>query len=240
LFVATQGSLPYDRLMDFANIWDNLAAFVEGVPRHGLLLATLAAVLLGVAGSMMRRWTPSLGRLMRGGSTVVLGGILVAVVFQLSRFDPRFDIAIPEIGLPEQTVEGGETHIPLAPDGHFWVRAEVNGVPARFLVDTGATLTTLNADTAELAGLKEREGGIPVMLQTANGSVAAKIGTIEELSFGSVTARGLDAAIAPNIGPTNVLGMNLLSRLRSWRVENNVMILQPHHPQPAETSAPAD
>ncbi len=56
------------------------------------------------------------------------------------------------------------------------------------------------------------------MMQTANGPVSAEIGTIEELRFGSVVARGLDAAIAPNIGRTNVLGMNLLSRLRSWRV----------------------
>ncbi len=99
-------------------------------------------------------------------------------------------------------------------------------MPANFLVDTGATLTTLNADTAREVGLEGRDGGLPVMMQTANGPVSAEIGTIEELRFGSVVARGLDAAIAPNIGPTNVFGMNLLSRLRSWRVEENVMILR--------------
>jgi aspartyl protease family protein len=29
-----------------------------------------------------------------------------------------------------------------------------------------------------------------------------------------------------------VIGMNLLSKLASWRVEGRTLILVPHHPQP--------
>jgi aspartyl protease family protein len=105
-------------------------------------------------------------------------------------------------------------------------------VPARFLVDTGATLTAVSSDTAERAGLAPRRAGIPIRMQTANGMVAAKLTEIDDLRFGNVAAHGLDAIIAPGLGPTNVVGMNLLSRLSSWRVENNVLILVPHHPQP--------
>jgi aspartyl protease family protein len=221
--------------MDLHALWENLVSVIGAVPRSGLLLATVVAVLAGVAGSMVRRFSPALSRAMRGGSTVALAGILILVVLQVSRFDPRFEMAIPELGLPEQTVEGGETRIPLAPDGHFWVRAQVNGVPAPFMVDTGATLTTLNEDTAAAAGLKPRTGGIPVMMQTANGSIQARIATIDSLQFGNIAATGLVAAIAPNLGPTNVLGMNLLSRLGAWRVEDNVMIMQPRaEPAPAD------
>lgn len=217
--------------MDLAALWDYLTAIIGSVPRSGLLLAALSAILLGVAGSMLRPLVPMFGRLLRSGSTIMLVGVLLLVVLQLSRFDPRFSMAIPELDMPEQSVAGGETRIHLAPDGHFWVRAKVNGVPGDFLVDTGATLTTLNSELAELAGLEPRRGGIPIMLQTANGSIAAQIATIEELRFGSVSARGLDAAIAPNIGPTNVLGMNLLSRLGSWRVEGTTMIMVPSKPE---------
>jgi aspartyl protease family protein len=133
--------------------------------------------------------------------------------------------------MPEQTVAGNETRVQLARDGHFWLRGEINGTPARFLVDTGATLTAVSAETAAAAGLEGRSNGLPVRMQTANGPVAAQLTNIGELRFGNVTARGLDAIIAPGLGPTNVIGMNLLSRLASWRVEGDTMILVPHNPQ---------
>jgi aspartyl protease family protein len=219
--------------MDFAPVWDQLAHNIAQVPRSGLLLAALAAMIVGVIGSLTIRRVPTLGRVLRMASTLGLMGILVLVVLQLSRMDPRFDMAIPEIGLPEQVVEGAETRVKMSPDGHFWLRAEINGQPANFLVDTGATLTAISQETAEAAGLEPREGGLPVRMQTANGSIAADLTTVDELRFGNVAARGLDAIIAPGMGPTNVIGMNLLSRLASWRVEGDTMILVPHNPQPA-------
>lgn len=218
--------------MDFAPLWDQLAHSIRELPRSGLLLAAVGAMLLGVIGTLLLRPAPALGRLLRMTSTLGLVGILLLVVLQLSRMDPRFDLALPEVGLPEQVVEGGETRVPLAPDGHFWLRAEVNGHPASFMVDTGATLTAISTETAAAAGLEPREAGLPVRMQTANGAVAADLTTIDELRFGSVAARGLDAIIAPGL-PTNVIGMNLLSRLASWRVEGGTMILVPHNPQPA-------
>ena len=219
--------------MDFAPIWDQLAHSIAQLPRSGLLLAALGAMMLGVIGTMLIRRVYWLGRLLRLTSTLGLMGILLLVVLQLSRMDSRFDLAIPQVGLPEQVVEGQETRVKLSPDGHFWLRAEINGEPANFLVDTGATLTAVSTDTAEAAGLQAREAGLPVRMQTANGSVAADLTTIDELRFGNVAARGLDAIIAPGLGSTNVIGMNLLSRLASWRVEGDTMILVPNNPQPA-------
>jgi aspartyl protease family protein len=100
-----------------------------------------------------------------------------------------------------------------------------------FLVDTGATLTAVSTDTAAVIGLEPREAGLPVRMQTANGAVAAHLTTIDELRFGNVVARGLDAVIAPGLGTTNVIGMNFLSRLASVRLEGETMILVPHNPQ---------
>ena len=217
--------------MDLAPVWDQLAGSIRALPQSGLLLAALGAMFLGILGSLTVRRVPALGRVLRAASTFVLVGVLVLVVLQVSRLDPRFEMAVPELGLPEQVVEGGETRVPLARDGHFWLRGEINGEPANFLVDTGATLTAVSAETAERVGLESGMGDFPVMMQTANGSVRAERTTIDELRFGNVAARGLDAIIAPGLGPTNVIGMNLLSRLKSWRVENNELILVPHNPQ---------
>jgi aspartyl protease family protein len=218
--------------MDFASLWDQVAHNLRAVPQSRLMLAAFAAMALGVLGSLVIRRVPALGRLLRGASTLGLMSILLLVVLQLSRLDSRFDLAVPQLGLPEQVVEGRETRVGLAPDGHYWLRATVNGVPANFLVDTGATLTAVSAETAERVGLKPREAGIPVRMHTANGSVAAQLTTIDEFRFGNVAARGIDAIIAPGLGPTNVIGMNVLSRLASWRVEDQTLILVPHHPQP--------
>jgi aspartyl protease family protein len=233
-FMAGTGSDTYiERVMDIATIWDGVSGLIGDLPKSTLLLAACAAIALSVIGSIIRRYSPGFGGFLRGISTLALMGILAAVVLQVARIDPRFDLALPDAGLPAQTVEGDATRVPLAGDGHYWIDAEINGVPARFLVDTGATLTTVNTQVAEAAGLEPRRGGIPVRLNTANGAVAAQMTTIDELRFGNVAARGLDAVIAPNIGPTNVLGMNLLSRLKGWGVRDGELVLEPNNPQPA-------
>src|SRR5690606_40560707 len=102
--------------MDLAPVWDQLAHSIAQLPKSGLLMAAVAAVLAGAAGSLIIRRSPALGRLLRVGSTLVLSAILVLVVLQLSRMDPRFEMAVPELGLPEQEVAGGETRVPRAPE----------------------------------------------------------------------------------------------------------------------------
>ncbi|MGX7925761.1 retropepsin-like aspartic protease family protein [Tsuneonella sp. HG094] len=218
--------------MDFQSLFAAATDIIREIPRSGLLMFTLAAIFGSMLGSGIARRGIVGGRLLAGVSTIALAGILVVVVLQVSRFDPRLDVAVPQLGLPEQIVSGGETRVELAPDGHFWIRADVNGHTARFLVDTGATLTAVSVPVARVAGLEPRQGGVPVRISTANGTVSAELTTIDTLRFGNVMAGGLDAVIAPNIGETNVIGMNFLSRLKSWRVEGNTLILVPNNPQP--------
>ena len=212
--------------MDLQSAFDALAEIIRAVPRSGLLVGTIGALLLGWIGAIMLRHKVLGGRLVRTASTLALMAILVTVFLQLARFDPRLD-AVTELGMPEQRIVGEETIIPLAADGHYWLVAEVNGVPTRFLVDTGATLTALSAESARRAGLEPRTGGLPVMLNTANGAVTAELTTVDSLRFGNIEAAGLDAVIAPNLGNTNVLGMNFLSRLEGWRVKQGDLILEP-------------
>ncbi len=156
--------------MELEPVFNAAADTLRAIPRSELLIAAVVAMVLGWIGAMIAKRS-ALGGVLRLASSAALGLILLTVVLQLSRFDPRFDVAVPQIGLPEQVVEGGETRIPLSADGHFWVRADVNGVPGNFMIDTGATLTAISAPLAERAGLEPRRGGIPIMLGTANGTV---------------------------------------------------------------------
>ncbi|MFA6219262.1 MAG: TIGR02281 family clan AA aspartic protease [Erythrobacter sp.] len=212
--------------MDFGPAFAAAAETLRAIPRSELLIAAVAAMAVGWIGSAIARRS-AWGGPMRTVSSAALGLILLTVVLQLSRLDPRFDVAVPQIGLPEQVVTGDETRIPLGADGHYWVRAEVNGVPANFMIDTGATLTAISTDLAGRAGLEPRRGGIPIMLGTANGTVQAHVATIDSLVLGNIRATGTDAAIAESFGDFNVIGMNVLARLGSMRVEGGTMILQP-------------
>lgn len=228
-----RGSRAYDAAVSTDALIEAFAQFVTTTPRSTLLIAALAALVAGWLGSMMIRNRVPLGGVVRGLSTLALVGVLTTVVLQFMRLDPRFDLALANIGLPEQVVQGSETRVSLAADGHYWLRASVNGAEARFMVDTGATLTTISTETAQRAGVDARKGQPTVTLGTANGTIEAPVGVIEELRFGNIAAHGLDTVIAPNLGDVNVIGMNLLNRLAEWRVQQGVLVLVPNNSQPA-------
>ena len=80
-------------------------------------------------------------------------------------------------------------------------------------------------------------GLTPVVLQTANGAAAAQTGRVDEIQVGNIVARNLRIVTSPGLGNLDVLGMNFLSKLQSWRVEGDTLILVPHHPQPGTGSA---
>lgn len=128
---------------------------------------------------------------------------------------------------------GDSFRVPMAPDGHFWVRARVNGEELRFLIDSGATFNALSAADARRAGLAIGDGGPPVSINTANGAVQARRATIAQLSVGPITARNMSAVVSPAFGRTNVLGMNFLTSLESWRVEDGTLILRPRSSDPS-------
>jgi len=75
------------------------------------------------------------------------------------------------VGSPVQ--QGRETRIPMAIDGHFWVDAKVNGSDVKFLVDSGATMTTIDRQTAASAGIPV-SGKRDQFVRTGNGVIASR------------------------------------------------------------------
>lgn len=122
----------------------------------------------------------------------------------------------------------------MSADGHFWADATVNGVSRRMLIDSGATVTAISEETAAAASVEADVGPVPVVMRTANGLAQARTGTVGELRLGTIVARELKVVVSPALGDMDVIGMNLLSKLASWRVEGRTLILVPHHPQPEQ------
>jgi aspartyl protease family protein len=181
---------------------------------------------------LIARRVPVLGTALRLGLWAAMAIMLVSVLGQRERLDPYLGRFLAKLNLDEQEVVGGEVRIRMSPDGHFWARVRIGDTERRMLVDSGATLTAMSTDTAREAGLKVRDAMFPVLIRTANGTITAQTATVPELHLGAIVARDLSVVVSPAFGGIDVLGMNFLSRLKSWRVEGRTLILVPHHPQP--------
>ncbi|MBS0477931.1 MAG: TIGR02281 family clan AA aspartic protease [Proteobacteria bacterium] len=127
----------------------------------------------------------------------------------------------------DQSVVGDEVRIAMARDGHFYARATINGTERTLLIDSGASFTSLSAETAAAASVMIDSTSPEIPIETANGKVMAQPATIGDLRVGGITARDAPVVISAAFGEQNVLGMSFLSRLKSWRVEGKTLILTP-------------
>ena len=124
----------------------------------------------------------------------------------------------------EPVVQGHEVRIPMAIDGHFWVEGSLNGRRIKFLVDIGATMTTIGRETAEAAGV-EVSANRGQVVRTGNGMLRVATGRAENLAIGPIDRSNVGLHIADH-EDLNVLGMNYLSTLERWGVEGRWLILQ--------------
>ncbi len=186
-------------------------------------------MLLVLVGSALVSRTLPIGQTLK----MAMGWIgIFALIFLLVSFRPEMKLiwqrVTGELGLASApAISGTPMTLRKSDDGHFWVTADVNGRPVRFLIDSGATFTALSANAARQAGVEADGLSLKTVIETANGTVEAERGTIGKLDVGSLTMRDHDVVISDAFGDTNVLGMNFLSDLESWRVEGSSMILTP-------------
>jgi aspartyl protease family protein len=183
----------------------------------------LMALML-VLGALMSRREP-LAKL----ATMALAWVAIfAAGFVLFTFRDNFGwvaqrLKAEAIGTPVQ--EGEETRIPMAIDGHFWVEGRINGTPVKFLVDSGATMTTIDRGTARRAGV-DVSSRRDQFVRTGNGIIRVSSGRAAELQVGGITRSDVGLQVAEN-DDLNVLGMNFLSSLSRWGVEGRWLVLVP-------------
>ena len=172
-------------------------------------------LILPLAGLIARR--PPLGQTLK--MVLAWVGIFAVGLLAVSQRD-----RLPNL-FSDQRVSGGETRIRQDLDGHFYAEAEIDGVKRRMLIDSGATTTALSVGTAKALGLDLNGSPFAALIQTANGRVAADTARVKELSVGSIRMRDLGVVVSPAFGDTDVLGMNFLSRLASWHVDGQTLVM---------------
>ena len=188
----------------------------------------LVLVLVLVVGALMVRRVPlGQGLKMFAGWVLIFLAAFVAFTLKDDFIDLGKRVVDEARGGGTVVVQAGETlRIKQSLDGHFWVDGKLNGETVRFLVDSGATTTSISAETARRAGI-EPSSGMPAMVRTANGVVSVARGRADTLKVGTMERRRVAVHISEAFGDMNVLGMNFLSSLSGWGVEGKWLILKP-------------
>jgi clan AA aspartic protease (TIGR02281 family) len=92
-----------------------------------------------------------------------------------------------------------------------------NSVPARLVVDTGATYTMISAATAKELSIDPQRAPRTMPFQTANGVIQAPLTNLESVTVGGMEIKNLTAAIhdaVPSAQVAGLLGLNFLSNFR--------------------------
>lgn len=144
--------------------------------------------------------------------------IVLAWVLGLGILTAYFSGWLSEQRNPNQSIDtvvtpGGMREVVLKQNryGHYVASGQINGVPATFLLDTGATDVSVPADLAEEAGL---ERGSRARARTAAGVITTYMTRIDRVELGGIVLENVRAHINPRMqGDEVLLGMSFLKQL---------------------------
>jgi clan AA aspartic protease (TIGR02281 family) len=152
----------------------------------------------------------------RGGVEIRAGETRVLMLAAAASGRPEgvyFSARTPQAVEPPPPAVQGDGFVELAqrPDGHYYIDGYVNGAPIAFVVDTGATFTTLSREDAYRVGI---EVCTSRTFHTANGVVEGCVGRAPKIQIGGFILRDTDVAVLPNQAGAALLGMNILNNFR--------------------------
>lgn len=108
--------------------------------------------------------------------------------------------------------------------GQFFMSGSINGRSMRFVIDTGADLTTLSRAEARRIGLDYR-GGMPAKAATVNGVVNGWRVSLDSVRIGDITVRDVDAMVVDNDTlSVGLLGMSFLGRFDMQRQGSTLVL----------------
>jgi len=103
-------------------------------------------------------------------------------------------------------------------NGMFVTTGSVNGFPMQFLVDTGATLVSMNSVQAKRLGISYRLDGRESRSRTASGISKIWLVQLDRVKVGEIELSNVAAAVHEGRFPEiTLLGMSFLSQLEMTR-----------------------
>lgn len=146
---------------------------------------------------------------------LAIGGLVYLAV---THFVPGF--------APTKVRSEGANELLLRADwsGGYGVAGSINGVPVKFMIDTGASTVSISQAMAQQMGIQGCMGGVS---STANGNVPICMATAKTLVFGPFEAQNVRVAVMPRLEGRALLGMNVLSVLHITQIDGKMVIAAP-------------
>lgn len=123
------------------------------------------------------------------------------------------------------TSQEGKIEIQKSADNHFYIMLKVNNVNVLFLIDTGATTTSLTLNDAKRIGIDMNSLKYNQMVNTANGTAFGASAKISNIQLGNFKIDDMWVLINQNMSGNSLLGMNFLKQLNGYEVRQDKMIL---------------
>ncbi len=120
-----------------------------------------------------------------------------------------------------------EASIPADAVGQYHAKASIEGQEVEVLVDTGATMVALTAETAERLGVFVDPAARKLRTHTANGDSLVSPVVLRDVSLGSIEMNDVEAVVMPpGAGAANLLGASFLKRLAGVEQRDGVLALR--------------
>ena len=150
---------------------------------------------------------------------LVFCGVLIAYGFK----DTLQQQFVPSLAVQSD----GEFEIVRANDRHFHLTLKVNGVPIKFIVDTGASDIVLTREDAERTGVNMDSLAFLGRASTANGTVKTASTVLDEVVLGDRVDRDVLASVNGGEMFGSLLGMSYLNQFSEISIRGDRLILKP-------------
>ena len=177
--------------------------------------------LLGTAigGAFLVANRDNLGKTVQQGAIWAL--IFVGVIGAYGLWeDIQRDVTTRQAIISETQIE-----VPRSADGHYYLTLDVNDVPLRFVVDTGASQVVLTQADARRIGLDPETLGFFREASTANGMVRTAPVVLDRVSLGQITDSQLPAVVNGGDMDASLLGMTYLGRFARIEIAGDRLVL---------------
>jgi aspartyl protease family protein len=167
--------------------------------------------------------TVAVGSSVQGVRLVSVSAQEAVVEVQGKRIALRLGDAQVNLGGAPSGGSGKQIVLTAQGGGHFFANGTINGKSARFVVDTGATMVSMDQYEADRLGI-DWKSGRRGLSRTANGDMPSFRTTLPSLRIGDVQVYNVEAIVSPTPMPYILLGNSFLTRFQMKR-ENDVMTL---------------